>query len=133
MQARVALTEQRKFQTSSMHHLSLTKPTHTAPTLSRGALKVKKEDVQVLSVPTKTENSRPGIALNPASCASGLALLGGGGDWTPALSLSAHNEIMNDSQGSNSHTRSLPNQNEEWDDILLPRVLNMFLNLEGGR
>ena len=125
LQARVTLMDQR--------HLSLTKPTPSAPSPALSQDTLKEEDAQVFYVPTKRVNSRPGITLNPASCASGLELLGGGGDWASALSLSSVlDEIMNDRQGSNSHNqRSLPNQNEEWDDILTPRV-NMFLNLDGG-
>ena len=36
-------------------------------------------DTQILRIPTKSEVCKPGPTLNPASCASGLALLGGGG------------------------------------------------------
>mmetsp|Transcript_23739 Transcript_23739/g.35987 ORF Transcript_23739/g.35987 Transcript_23739/m.35987 type:complete len:221 (-) Transcript_23739:195-857(-) len=64
-------------------------------------------DMQILHIPTKTEDSQPGTTLNPASCASGLALLGGGGgggegsDWNSALSLTALVEKMRVDQGNN--------------------------------
>ena len=47
-------------------------------------------DMQVLRIPTKSENCncKPGPILNPASCASGLALLDGGGEVSD-LSLTA--------------------------------------------
>lgn len=63
-------------------------------------------DMQILlRIPTKTEDSQPGTTLNPASCASGLDLLGGGGgegiDSISTLSLTALVERMRVDQGNN--------------------------------
>lgn len=60
---------------------------------------------------------QPGPTLNPASCASGLALLSG--DWTTTPSLAAHIEGMNIGQGVTLE-RNSSNQNEEWEDFHLP-------------
>eukprot|EP00984_Skeletonema_dohrnii_P032909 scaffold28003_cov72-Skeletonema_dohrnii-CCMP3373.AAC.1 len=86
--------------------------------------------MQILHVPTKTEDSQPGTTLNPASCASGLALLGGGGgggegsDWISALSLTTLIERrMRGDQGNNRRRI-----NEDWDDLHLPQAQgNLFL------
>eukprot|EP00984_Skeletonema_dohrnii_P037512 scaffold39652_cov211-Skeletonema_dohrnii-CCMP3373.AAC.1 len=92
-------------------------------------------DMQILHVPTKTEDSQPGTTLNPASCASGLALLGGGGggggegsDWNSALSLTTLIERrMRGDQGNNRRPNSSL-QNEDWDDLHLPQAQgNLFL------
>eukprot|EP00985_Skeletonema_marinoi_P014947 scaffold7639_cov112-Skeletonema_marinoi.AAC.1 len=62
-------------------------------------------DMQILHIPTKSEVSQPGTTLNPASCASGLDLLGGGGgegiDSISTLSLTALVERMRVDQGNN--------------------------------
>eukprot|EP00986_Skeletonema_menzelii_P009199 scaffold4123_cov145-Skeletonema_menzelii.AAC.8 len=47
--------------------------------------------MQILHIPTKSENCEPGPTLNPASCASGLALIGGG------VGVGDGNIIMNNS------------------------------------
>jgi hypothetical protein len=88
-------------------------------------------DMQILRIPTKTEDSQPGTTLNPASCASGLALLGGGGegsDWMSALSLTTLIERrMRGDQGNNRRPNSSL-QNEDWDDLHLPQAQgNLFL------
>jgi hypothetical protein len=77
-------------------------------------------DMQILQlrIPTKSENALPGPTLNPASCASGLALLDG--DWTSAQSRIALAEGMNDGQGD-THRRNSSLENEEWDDFDLPQ------------
>ena len=58
-------------------------------------------DMHILHIPTKSEVSQPGTTLNPASCASGLALLGGGGGEGSTLSLTALVETMRVDQGNN--------------------------------
>ena len=89
-------------------------------------------DMQILRIPTKSEDCKPGPTLNPASCASGLALLGGGGgdgsDWISALSLTTLvAERMNGGQGQgNTRRRNSSLQNEDWGDLHLPRG-NLFL------
>ena len=90
-------------------------------------------DMQILlRIPTKTEDSQPGTTLNPASCASGLALLGGGGgegsDWMSALSLTTLIERrMRGDQGNNRRPNSSL-QNEDWDDLHIPQAQgNLFL------
>jgi hypothetical protein len=77
-------------------------------------------DMQILQlrIPTKSENALPGPTLNPASCASGLALLDG--DWTSAQSRTALAEGMNDGQ-CDTHRRNSSLENEEWDDFDLPQ------------
>ena len=91
-------------------------------------------DMQILHIPTKTEDSQPGTTLNPASCASGLALLGGGGggegsDWISALSLTTLIERrMRGGQGNNRRPNSSL-QNEDWDDLHLRQAQgNLFLS-----
>ena len=94
-------------------------------------------DMQILRIPTKTksEDCKPGPTLNPASCASGLALLGGGGgegsDWISALSLTTLvAERMNGGQGQGyTRRRNSSLQNEDWGDLLhLPQAQgNLFL------
>ena len=51
-------------------------------------------NMPVLSIPTKSENCPPGPVLNPASCASGLALLVGDGEVSD-MSLNAFVERIN--------------------------------------
>ncbi len=59
-----------------------------------------------LRIPTKSENCKPGPTLNPSSCASGLALIGGGGrrgegnDWIPTLSKSSNGTDADANAGS---------------------------------
>ena len=65
-------------------------------------------DKQVLRIPTKSENSKPGPILN-ASCASGLAL---GGEISD-LSLTALVERIHADRGNAGG----PLQNEGWDDL----------------
>eukprot|EP00984_Skeletonema_dohrnii_P011729 scaffold4702_cov111-Skeletonema_dohrnii-CCMP3373.AAC.6 len=96
-------------------------------------------DMQILRIPTKSEDCKPGPTLNPASCASGLALLGGGGggegsDWISALSLTALvAERMNSGQGQgNTRRRNSSLQNEDWGDLYLPRGGNLFLGNGGN-
>eukprot|EP00985_Skeletonema_marinoi_P016327 scaffold8743_cov117-Skeletonema_marinoi.AAC.2 len=89
-------------------------------------------DMQILRIPTKTEDSQPGTTLNPASCASGLALLGGGGgegsDLIYTLSLTALVERMRVDQSNNRRPNSSL-QNEDWDDLHLPQAQgNLFLS-----
>jgi hypothetical protein len=79
-------------------------------------------DMQVLRIPTKSENCKPGPKLNPASCASGLAL---GGDISD-LSLTAFVERINRLQG-NTRRRNSTLQNEDW-DILPSYQGNLFLS-----
>ena len=67
-------------------------------------------DMQVLRIPTKSENCLPGPKLNPASCASGLAL---GGEVSD-LSLTEFVERINRMQG-NTRRRNSTLQNEDWD------------------
>ena len=84
-------------------------------TLSKNAAATdarKGTDKQVLRIPTKSENSKPGPILNPASCASGLALLDGGGEVSD-LSLTALVERINRFRGNAGG----PLQNEGWDDF----------------
>ena len=86
-------------------------------TLSKNAAATdarKGTDKQVLRIPTttKSENSKPGPILNPASCASGLALFDGGGEVSD-LSLTAFVERINRIQGNAGG----PLQNEGWDDF----------------
>ena len=91
------------------------------------------DDIMHLRIPTKSANCPPGPTLNPASCASGLALLGGGGggDWISALSLTDLVEGMNSSSsqgtcithGRNSNST---HQNEDWADFHLTQG-NQFL------
>jgi hypothetical protein len=76
-------------------------------------------NMQILRIPTQSVNHKPGPTLNPASCASGLALLGG--DWTSAPSL----EGMNGGQGV-THRQNASRQNEDWGDFHLPEG-NQFL------
>ena len=95
-------------------------------------------DTQILRIPTKSEDCKPGPTLNPASCASGLALLGGGGggegsDWISALSLTTLvAERMNSGQGQGyTRRRNSSLQNEDWGDLHLPRG-NLFLGNGGN-
>ncbi len=95
-------------------------------------------DMQMLRIPTKSENSQPGPLLNPASCASGLALIGGGGggdDWISTLSLTTLVERINESvqdQG-NTHRRNSVLQNEGWGDLRYPQGQgNPFLGNGGN-
>jgi len=94
-------------------------------------------DMQILRIPTKSEDCKPGPTLNPASCASGLALFGGGGgegsDWISALSLTTLvAERMNGGQGQgNTRRRNSSLQNEDWGDLHLPRG-NLFLGNGGN-
>ena len=79
-------------------------------------------NMQVLRIPTKSENCPPGPKLNPASCSSGLAL---GGDISD-LSLTAFVERINRLQG-NTRRRNSTLQNEDW-DILPSSQGNIFLS-----
>ena len=74
---------------------------------------------QVLLVPTKSENCQPRPPLNPASCASGLALIGNGvgsSDWMSVESLTAFIRRLNGGQ-VNTQRRNSSLQNEDWDDF----------------
>ena len=68
---------------------ALSKSTNAADT-NAGSRERTDTEMQTLLIPTKSENSEPGPTLNPASCASGLALIGGGfgggegNDWNSA-------------------------------------------------
>ena len=82
--------------------------------------------MQILHIPTKSENCEPGPTLNPASCASGLALIGGGvgvgdgdgNDWISALSLTALAERVNADRGSTRRRNStLHNEDWDWDEL----------------
>ncbi len=95
-------------------------------------------DVQTLRIPTKSENCDPGPTLNPASCASGLALIGGdfgggeGDDWTSALSLTTHVERRINGARVQGNTRrrnpSHSHPNEDWGDLHYPQARgNLFL------
>mmetsp|Transcript_24258 Transcript_24258/g.34717 ORF Transcript_24258/g.34717 Transcript_24258/m.34717 type:complete len:184 (+) Transcript_24258:49-600(+) len=97
-------------------------------------------NMQMLRIPTKSENCQPGPILNPASCASGLALIGGGGggegdDWISTLSLTTLVERINDSvqdQG-NTHRRNSLLQNEDWGELHHPQGQgNLFLGNGGN-
>ena len=91
----------------------LTGPTSTADADSKeGGFDVK---MPVLRIPTKSKDCPPGPVLNPASCASGLALLVGDGEISD-LSLNAFVERINDIQG-NSRGRSSSIPNEDWEDF----------------
>ena len=79
------------------------------------SMKETDENMQVLRIPTKSENCNPGPKLNPASCASGLVLLDGGGEVSD-LSLTAFVERINRMQG-NTRGRTSSLQNEGWDDF----------------
>lgn len=119
---------------STSAHSTLTKAScasRLAPISSSGTY--------TLSLATKGINSSPGPRLNPASCASGLALLGGGsidgdesGDLISYLSLTdlldeRRNVVSNHQQGNGSnHRRTASNENEDWDEIL-PTQENPFL------
>ena len=72
-------------------------------------------DKQTVRIPTKSENCEPGPTLNPGSCSSGLALLGGGGSLAAML-----HEIENiDGDQDNS--------NEDWGVLYYPRArTNLF-------
>ena len=90
-------------------------------------------DVQILHIPTKSESSEPGPILNPASCASGLALFGGdfgggeGDDLISDLSLTALIERIHGHQG-NSHRQNQSYQNEDWGDLQYTQAQgNLFL------
>ncbi|KAL7494337.1 hypothetical protein ACHAWT_003067, partial [Skeletonema menzelii] len=83
-------------------------------------------DMQTLRIPTKSENCKPGPTPNQASCASGLALVGFGGDVEISdQSLTALVERINLDQGNTSRQNSTL-QNEGWGDLHSPQV-NMFL------
>ena len=119
---------------STSAHSTLTKAScasRLAPISSSGTY--------TLSLATKGINSSPGPRLNPSSCASGLALLGGGsidgdesGDLISYLSLTdlldeRRNVDSNHQQGNGSnHRRTASNENEDWDEIL-PTQENPFL------
>ena len=91
----------------------LTGPTSTADADSKeGRFDV---NMPVLRIPTKSEDCPPGPVLNPASCASGLALLVGDREISD-LSLNAFVERINGIQG-NSRGRSSSLPNEDWEDI----------------
>ena len=80
-------------------------------------------DMQILLLPTKSENCKPGPILNPASCASGLALIGGGGEGEATLV-----ERINDHHQGNTQRRNSSHQNEDWGDLHYPQGLaNLFL------
>ena len=79
----------------------------------------KGSDIQTLHVPTKSVDCKPGPTLNPASCASGLALIGGfgdGNDLISDLSLTALVKEMNVHQG-NTRRRNSTLHNDDWDDL----------------
>ena len=118
---------------STSAHSTLTKASwasRLAPNSSSGTY--------TLSLATKGINSSPGPRLNPASCASGLALLSGGsidgdesGDGISNLSLfdllERRNVVSNHQQGNGSnHRLTASNENEDWDEIL-PTQENPFL------
>ena len=92
-------------------------------------------DMELMLIPTKSENCERGPILNPASCASGLALLGGvgegeGNDWISTLSLTTLVERINDGVQDlgNTHRRNSSQRNEDWDDLGYPQALgNLFL------
>lgn len=101
------------------------------PTLTQASCASRRASgTYTLSLATKGINSSPGPRLNPASCASGLALIGGGsidgdesGDWISNLSLidllERRNVVSNHQQGNGSnHRRTASNENEDWDEIL---------------
>jgi len=103
------------------------------PTLTQASCASRRASgTYTLSLATKGINSSPGPRLNPASCASGLALIGGGsidgdesGDWISNLSLTdlleTRNVVSNHQQGNgnnHSHRRTASNENEDWDEIL---------------
>jgi hypothetical protein len=79
-------------------------------------------NMQIFRIPTQSVKDQPGPTLNPASCASGLNLLGG--DWISNASL----ERMNEGQGKRRHpqAQSSSNQNEDWGDFHLS-LGNQFL------
>ncbi len=94
-------------------------------------------DMQMLRIPTKSENCEPGPTLNPASCASGLALIGGGGggdDWISTLSLTMLVERINGVQDQgNTQRRNSLLQNEDWGDLRYPQGQgNLFLGNGGN-
>ena len=70
-------------------------------------------NMPVLRIPTKSKDCPPGPVLNPASCASGLALPVGDGEISD-LSLNAFVERINGIQG-NSRGRSSSIPNEDWE------------------
>ncbi len=104
--------------------------------------------MQTVLIPTKSENCEPGPTLNPASCASGLALIGGscsrgGNDWNSASCASGlaliddfggecdqkSDPVSNGIQDKgNAHRRNPSIPNEEWGDLNSPQGLtNLFL------
>ncbi len=90
-------------------------------------------DVQILRIPTKSESSEPGPILNPASCASGLALFGGdfrggeGDGLISDLSLTALIERIHGHQG-NTQRQNQSHQNEDWGDLQYTQAQgNLFL------
>ena len=75
---------------------------------------------EVLLVPTKSEKCQPRPKLNPASCASGLALIGNGvgsSEWMSVESLTAFIRRLNGGGQANARRRNSSLQNEEWDDF----------------
>lgn len=90
--------------------------------------------MQSMRIPTKSENCEPGPTLNPASCASGLALISGGvpgaeGDgWISDLSMTALMETISNHQ-SNTQRQSSSQSNEDWEDLHYPQAHgNLFLS-----
>ena len=111
---------------SSLKFLRITSP---SAALSKDAAAADADvDVDARKVPTKSENSKPGPTLNPASCASGLAFIGGGGG-TSDLSLTALAERINNSVQGTTRRRNESLQNDDWDDLHSPQV-NMFLGTD---
>ena len=100
--------------------------TSTTTALSQNATATddtrKETDKQVLRIPTKSGTCKPGPILNPASCASGLAL----GAEISDLSLTALVERINADRGS-TRRRNSTLHNEDW-DILPSSQGSLFLN-----
>ena len=91
----------------------------TAADVNAGSREGTDTDMQGMLLPAKSETCEPGPTLNPASCASGLALIvEEGNDCDGVL----------DHQG-NTHRRNSLLQNEDWSDIIqYPQGLgNLFL------
>jgi hypothetical protein len=125
LEARISVLEEEVAQALRLRSASYYNCPSTSLSEDTAAAAAAKEgrNMQILRIPTKSEHALPGPTLNPASCASGLALLGGGRDvdWISALSLTALDEgRMNGGQG-NTHRRNSSLRNEDWDDFDPPQ------------
>jgi hypothetical protein len=119
LEARISVLEEEVAQALRLRSASYYNCPSTSLSECAAAAAKEGSDIQIPRIPTKSEHALPGPTLNPASCASGLALLGG--DWISSQSRIALVEgRMNGGQG-NTHRRNSSLQNEEWGDFDLPQ------------